>query len=1185
MSAQENEDADFINSVAADLLLENEQESSVFFTYLSKAIHLLKIGKKVSDFFDLLDHSVEQYMKNAKEKIASKNAKAIENKQTTHQLMGNERQKLLQSFRQKAFSRINKIGNKVIQFFQSISDGNHDKNTSFLEWFLSVATEPQKRELEENVVWLGSSNKLSQITLDTIYFEVISNTSIGLYKEKKKIYPLIVNLITEEEDASEIVDLTGSLSESQRNVIDKLVQWGKEDLAYTSEFLSSQSRESSQTRELSKRARKPLVIPVQNKQEGKAKRKKTTRPRLSLQADANAHNIQTDEDADQSDEEGPKESERRVRSRTQITAEPARLVSTITAEPARLVSAITAEPARLVSAITAEPARRVRRKTTSTKGDVEDEEVSIPIADQASPQTSSIQEDQIGETLVVLGNNGQSLPKADQAGLLTCSTEDRQGDEIGETVVVLGNNPIADQASPQTSSIQDRQIGGNVGIASEQYRELSQNITDHISAVVLSSSQCFTIGLVVLNALEMKYRMVFPDVENKFADQLLGIFKNQQKNSAEKTSLSSTTAHAAPNSSSSTNQDDDSPENPSAEKTSLSSTTDHAAPNSSSSTNQDEDSPEKPSAEKTSVSSTTDHAAPNSSSSTNQTTLASTTDHAPNDDEETNSKKILVFLETLGIISTHWTVKDNFKHKFTIECKGDKLRYQAIITVLSGFLHHRLVDQHPKTETISALFVNLKSVFTNGIISVSDIDIIRMDELRYALGTIPASEFNNRDQFVQKVGARIGPIAILESGQYLPYCIFSLQLEVPKEQTSFDLPLSFPVRIEEGRKAVILQPVAAIYSYGTEDLVRYICRSSYHCGGYYTVTKCGSDTTVGDLLQPDIVPAVPVFPLCLMRNRQKYLLRELLFIESLSQSYAEARNLLLEEYIDTGCVMKPQVLRSFLDESKYTASEVLDSVLGLVNLRIKQTNSLASNILLPTHFYDTVLKENSSVQSLSDLENCADDLKLSSYRWDVESSVVHLIVSFPAGHWQYCAVVLKTKMVYFYDSFESCTDDANFQKRWPGIKKLLGFVYEYLRKDFYPDEWGKESCPSPQQQETYKVHCAVYAIVSLLLSVQEGLSDNGANWNNIDWETSEGILVETFELSMVNALKYFISGAILGESDIFDLLYLFVPITSWSEVRKQSFDTSFRHVQVKGKKGRKFSLEQVRVNVKSFTFF
>jgi hypothetical protein len=72
---------------------------------------------------------------------------------------------------------------------------------------------------------------------------------------------------------------------------------------------------------------------------------------------------------------------------------------------------------------------------------------------------------------------------------------------------------------------------------------------------------------------------------------------------------------------------------------------------------------------------------------------------------------------------------------------------------------------------------------------------------------------------------------------------------------------------------------------------------------------------------------------------------------------------------------------------------------------------------------------------------------------------------------------------------------------------------------------------------------------------------------------------------MVNALKYFISGAILGESDIFDLFYLFVPITSWSEVRKQSFDTSFRNVQVKGKYGKKFSLEQIRVNVKSFTFF
>ena len=129
------------------------------------------------------------------------------------------------------------------------------------------------------------------------------------------------------------------------------------------------------------------------------------------------------------------------------------------------------------------------------------------------------------------------------------------------------------------------------------------------------------------------------------------------------------------------------------------------------------------------------------------------------------------------------------------------------------------------------------------------------------------------------------------------------------------------------------------------------------CGGYYTVTKCGSDTTVGDLLHPDKVPALPVFPLCLSRNKQIYLLQELFFIESLSQSYAEARTLLLEEYIDTGCVLKPQFLRSFLDESKYTASEVLDSVLGLVNLRIKQTNSLASNILLPTHFYDTVLKE------------------------------------------------------------------------------------------------------------------------------------------------------------------------------------------------------------------------------------
>jgi hypothetical protein len=761
--------------------------------------------------------------------------------------------------------------------------------------------------------------------------------------------------------------------------------------------------------------------------------------------------------------------------------------------------------------------------------------LSDPVASTKQPSFSSEQEEK-KEGPESLGNDDQAGPLSDPKQ----PSSSEQGSEIEEE--------------------QERELMVMDKLSADLFKDLCENIRVTISTQVLSTDQIFYFGNCILSALESKYKDTFPSTEENFVDKLFATFSNDRSKPAAISSSSSTALTGqAPLSSLRTNPE-------------------VAAISSSSSTALTGQAP------LSSLRTNPEVAAISSSSST------ALTGQAP-------LSSLQTFLESLGIISKKWTAEKEFKIKFTtlISCINDVgqtiskscIRYQTLVSVLSGFLHHRS-KLHPQTNSILKLFENLKKQYTNGDISLSAVDRTQMEEFQYVLGSISSAEFINRDSFAQKVSERL--VTTLQQSDtsrcedYLSRCLFLVKLTKPSDTTisaisSIDLPLSFPVDLEDGK--VVLQAVAAIYGDGEKAiLVQSICRTSYHCGGYYTVKILDGVTEMGELLDPLKVSKTPVFPLVRKDGREKYFLQELVFIETFSQCYSNAKLLLDEEDICRGTEsisLKPAVLRTFLAKADYTELDVLDSVIGLLRQKLNQKNQSASNILLPTCFYELVLGNKSKIQSLSDLEDCAEDLRLSSYPWDVESSVVHLVLSYPISHWQYCAIVFKKKMVYFYDSLVSYTDDGDCGKRWLGIQKLLRFVYEHLGQEFNPDEWNKTSPPTPQQTEKTKVHCGIYFVVFLLRGVSEGLSDNGANWDNIDWKKPNGSCLTTFTPELVQALKRLIVGAILGESDIFDIFYLFVPESKRSEVQNQSWSEVFGDFEFK-----RLPLSRLCVEVISF---
>ena len=98
----------------------------------------------------------------------------------------------------------------------------------------------------------------------------------------------------------------------------------------------------------------------------------------------------------------------------------------------------------------------------------------------------------------------------------------------------------------------------------------------------------------------------------------------------------------------------------------------------------------------------------------------------------------------------------------------------------------------------------------------------------------------------------------------------------------------------------------------------------------------------------------------------------------------------------------------------------------------------------------------------------------------------------------------------------------------------------------------------------------------LLYGVIQGLS--GSSFEETErWMTVKNEKVSTFTATFVKALKHLICGAILRESEIFDILFLFVPNNNLAVQRKQYWASLKAMYDSK--------MEFKVLNVNSFYFF
>jgi hypothetical protein len=287
-------------------------------------------------------------------------------------------------------------------------------------------------------------------------------------------------------------------------------------------------------------------------------------------------------------------------------------------------------------------------------------------------------------------------------------------------------------------------------------------------------------------------------------------------------------------------------------------------------------------------------------------------------------------------------------------------------------------------------------------------------------------------------------------------------------------------------------------------------------------------------------------------------------------------NILEEEFVQ-GTMLRPAALRTVLFTPDYITTDFLESILELVRQKIQNKPNAERNIILPVLFFEMILN-NTAVMSLGDVENSEPPLRLSSYQWDVNSSVVHMLLSHPTLHYQYCCtIVFQTKMIYFNDSLTTYTDekDPGRSSVWESIMKFLNFVYEHLQVPFVETQWNKVVCVVPQQSEKTKVHCGVYSLVFLLLGVSKGLTD--LSFQSL-WFTTKEEQLPTFNTATIKAIKHLLCSALLRESDIFDICFLFVPENKWSDSRRAVYNTLVASYEKK-------TLPKGSLDVQSFTFF
>ena len=494
---------------------------------------------------------------------------------------------------------------------------------------------------------------------------------------------------------------------------------------------------------------------------------------------------------------------------------------------------------------------------------------------------------------------------------------------------------------------------------------------------------------------------------------------------------------------------------------------------------------------------------------------------------------------------------------------------------------------HPRVSTVKKLLLDL-SRNQNAATRIMP----ELDALHYRLGSI---EFpSTKDGFLVLIRSKIqssihsgslkftaadaAPTASLyRLGDSV---LFSILVQKPagmRTIPNFTIPLSFPVPIQG--KTLVLQTVAANYERNKNYMRSTICRGTLNCGGYFLTTQVDGE-------KHKVIPLIPGTSQSPIKSIAKsgmfsYDLEELFFIETYTQSFAKESSLLDEEYVfecPSLAFVKGEDLRQ-LQLNEYMECNILEAVVELLKQRVKRVPLLETrkvrNIIFPAQFWSTFTQ----VETLEALHQCNSAFHLSQYVWDTDS-IVHLIMFYPASHWQYCTLVFAQKKVYFNDSHMA---SAETEGRNNQIRKLLGFVQEY--SGFVIGVWEFIDCIVPQQTEKRLHFCGTYVTINLLRAYVEGLSENPFE-EVPSWSLTSKKECTTIPIPILNAAKQLIADAILGRRDIFDLFYLLLPSQSLSQERSnrgRSLRPNLKWIGFKRNESEEYSLNLT--SVRDLTFF
>ena len=514
-------------------------------------------------------------------------------------------------------------------------------------------------------------------------------------------------------------------------------------------------------------------------------------------------------------------------------------------------------------------------------------------------------------------------------------------------------------------------------------------------------------------------------------------------------------------------------------------------------------------------------------------------------------------LRKLGIYSGSWTSN----------CDGSNSNLDPQIGLQDPKLHElylRVFSQvilpssnpHPLFHSVKKLLVDLSLDFSIAARTFESLKIFHhnlpaaidypQDQGRF-ISSIQTQILQSMENEVLKYTVADSSVPNFRLGDCI---LLSVKVNTPQPQIPvIKVPLSFPVILKG--KTIVLQTIGAVYKNQKSILRRIVCRSAFHCGGYYFRQQVDDMQHSIHTLDPSKIYNEGVFRSFVTVSRITYFLTELFFVETLSQSFTTAGQMLQEEVVfecPSLSVVKGDGLRKIMNKSEYMETNVLEALCQIMRERIKPFASEGRNIILPAQFFE-VLK---LVPSLAELNNCAECFQLSKDDWS-DNTIAHLFLSHPSEHWQYCTLVFREKRVYYSDSLLSYSTEANIKQRNATIDKLVSFIFQVRGSD--KGVWEHLDSIVPQQTETLKHFCGTYAVVNFVRGIAEGLSSS-ESFEVPTWDSNslaEGV-VTTFPTPILICLKQLLVGVILAQIDIFDIFFLLLPYDSLSITQKTSCD-------------------------------